>query len=322
MKLIEQRVQSFLEKYPLISMKELASHELCDPTCQDSIWDIMKNKDKSPPFSKNFIHMLLYIRNLHKTLFHAIEGKESCIQKPWGALEQHPDTSLSGGGLMTLIREEILEKSAVNMSIVYGPKYPAVDGEHAGKPFAAGGVSLISHPKNPNAPIMHLNVRCIQVAKDEKITTWIGGGADLTPMVKFEEDTMLFHQHMEKSCLNNPRVGNYEKYKKWASEYFYIPHRKEERGVGGIFFDYVPLDKEEDFSFLLDIGQHAAHAYAKIMAKRALLPYDEKLSEQHLYWRGRYAEFNLVYDRGTRFGLLTGGNSEAILCSLPPLVKW
>lgn len=322
MQQIPNRIESFLQTYPIISMANMLTHELSDPTMQDPIWKICQDKESNLPFPKNLIHLFLYVRNLHKVLFNTIEGKDACTQKAWNALEHHKDKHLSGGGLMTVIREQILEKSAVNMSIVHGPKYPAMEGEYAGKPFVAGGVSLISHPKNPNAPIMHLNVRCIEVRDNNKVTRWIGGGADLTPMVQFEEDTSLFHEHMKKTCENSPQVANYEKYKKWAEEYFYIPHRKEERGVGGIFFDFVPLETENNFSFLLDVGQYAAHAYAKILAKRAVLPYDDALLEKHLYWRGRYAEFNLAYDRGTRFGLMTGGNYEAILCSMPPTVKW
>ncbi|MBS0625642.1 MAG: coproporphyrinogen III oxidase [Verrucomicrobia bacterium] len=294
----------------ILSLEEALSHEMSDPDLQDPIW-----KTKAP-FPEELIRVFLYIRNLHKALFHTIEGKEACVQKGWNAQEQHPDKSLFGGGIMTVIREQILEKSAVNMSLVYGPKYPALEGEYAGKPFAAGGVSLISHPRNPNAPIMHLNIRSVQVDGKAK---WIGGGADLTPMVFFEEDTALFHESMKRAC---PSVTDYEKYKKWADDYFYIPHRKENRGVGGIFFDFVPFESEKDLTFLLNVGQYAALAYGQILAKRISWPYDEALKEKHLYWRGRYAEFNLAYDRGTRFGLMTGGNSEAILCSMPPTVKW
>lgn len=316
------RIEKFCEKYPILSMSEMLVHQLSDPTFQDPIWKTIQKKDGEFPFSKNLIQLFLYVRNLHKILFNTIEGYEGCTEKFWDAQTQHPDKELCGGGVMTVIREKILEKSAVNMSVVHGPKYPAMEGEYAGKPFVAGGVSLISHPKNPNAPIMHLNIRCIQVNDGGKTNQWIGGGADLTPMVIFEEDTTLFHDHMKKACENNPPVGNYEKHKKWADDYFFIPHRKEARGVGGIFFDFVPLETQDDLSYLLDVGQQAAHAYAKIMCKRVSIEYDEALQEKHWIWRGRYAEFNLAFDRGTRFGLMTGGNSEAILCSLPPIVKW
>jgi coproporphyrinogen III oxidase len=316
-------INHFLKSYPIISFEEMLKNELSDPNCLDPIWKTIEYKENEFPFPKKLIQLFLYVRNLHKMLFDSIEGSASCTQKSWNAQQQHPNKKLFGGGLMTVIRENILEKSAVNMSIVHGPTYPALEGEYAGKPFTAGGVSLISHPKNPNAPIMHLNIRCIEIYENNKvIKKWIGGGADLTPMVLFDEDIILFHDYMKQACKEHKQVADYERYKKWADEYFYIPHRKEIRGVGGIFFDFVDLTSESDFAYLLDIGQYAAHAYAHIMQKRISMPYDDDLAEKHLYWRGRYAEFNLVYDRGTRFGLLTGGNSEAILCSLPPRVKW
>jgi coproporphyrinogen III oxidase len=317
-----KRIPAFLNQYPLISQNELKNHPFSDLACEDPIWKIATNEEGKLPFSKDFIHMLLYVRNINKAAFNTVEGKQGCIHKSWNALEHNPQRHLFGGGVMTTIRETILEKSAVNMSVVYGPKYPGMESEYAGKPFAAAGVSLISHPKNPNAPIMHLNVRSIQVFDKDKTHTWIGGGADLTPMVVFDEDTQLFHKAMETACLRNPKVGNYDKYRKWADEYFYLPHRKEIRGVGGIFFDFVPLEDPNDFSFLLDVGQFAARAYTEILQKRIDIPYDETLLEKHHYWRGRYAEFNLAFDRGTRFGLMTGGNHEAIFCSLPPIVKW
>lgn len=322
MESIQSNIDVFLNKHPILTMEQMLEHELSDPKQQDPIWSLCKMENNEFPFPPKLIQLFLYVRNLHQVLFNTIEGKEGCTKKNWSATEHHAEKKLNGGGVMTVIREEILEKSAVNMSVVYGPKYPALEGEYAGKPFVAAGVSLISHPKNPNAPIVHLNVRCLKVNDNGKSVQWIGGGADLTPMVSFAEDTALFHSHMKKSCENNPTVGNYEKYTKWADEYFYLPHRKSIRGVGGIFFDFVPLEQEEQWSYLLDVGQYNAHAYAKIMAQRASMPYDDNLKEQHLYWRGRYAEFNLAYDRGTRFGLMTGGNTEAILCSLPPTVKW
>lgn len=318
----KKRVDNFLTQYTPISMDQISSHPFGDPDHADPIWKMATNDQGNLPFSKDFLHMLLYVRNINKMAFDTIEGKQACTQKSWSAVEHNPQRNLFGGGVMTVIREQVLEKSAVNMSVVYGPNYPSTESQYAGLPFAAAGVSLISHPKNPYAPIMHLNVRCIQVFDKDKTHTWIGGGADLTPMIPFEEDTALFHKAMETACVKNPRVGNYEKYRAWADEYFYLPHRKEIRGVGGIFFDFVPLEDPSDFSFLLDVGQHAAHAYLEILQKRIDTPYDASLLEKHHYWRGRYAEFNLAFDRGTRFGLMTGGNHEAIFCSLPPIVKW
>ncbi|WP_161597595.1 coproporphyrinogen III oxidase [Fluviispira multicolorata] len=317
-----ERAKRFQENNPIVSFADLKNNNLCDQQFLDPVWKISSQKNGESAFSNNLLHTLLYVRNICKLSFNTIEGIEACSAKSWLAQEHNPERNLEGGGIMTVIRANHLEKSAVNMSCVWGPSYPALEGENAGKPFSATGVSLISHPRNPYAPIMHLNIRCIQVKDGNKVTTWIAGGADLTPMHNFEEDTVLFHDAMKKVCERNSNIANYEKYKKWADEYFYIPHRKEARGVGGIFFDFVKIENEHDFSLLLDVGQYAAKAYAEILSRRIELPYDEELAEKHLYWRGRYAEFNLVYDRGTRFGLMTGGNHEAIFCSLPPRVKW
>ncbi len=316
------RSKRFLDQNPIVPFHELKKNKLCDLQKTDPLWKMAKNSNDDSVFSENLLTTLLYVRNICKNLFNEIEGVEACTATNWSAYEHNPERKLEGGGTMTVIRAETLEKSAVNMSCVWGPQYPALEGENAGKPFSAAGVSLISHPRNPFAPIMHLNVRCIQVKDNDKVTTWIGGGADLTPMIPFEEDTVLFHESMKTVCERNSKIADYKKFKKWADDYFYIPHRKESRGVGGIFFDFIKIEDEQDLSLLLDVGQFAAHAYTEILARRIGMSYDKVLEEKHLYWRGRYAEFNLVYDRGTRFGLMTGGNHEAIFCSLPPRVKW
>ncbi len=307
--------------YPTLSLKQAFMHPMSDPQCLDAIWHISDYSHESSLIEKNFIHLFLYIRNLYKALFNWIEGHDACVEKTWKS-NYNQEKCLLGGGAMNVIRAAVLEKSAVNLSIVKGSKYPALEGEYAGKPFSAGGVSLISHPRNPYAPIIHLNVRTIAVKNGDNVTQWIGGGADLTPMIKFEEDTSLFHNHMRKSCTTSFKTEDYEKFKKWADEYYYIPHRGEMRGIGGTFFDFLPYEGEHSLEFLLQIGQQAAHAYASIVSHRMNTPYDSELEEKHLYWRSRYAEFNLVYDRGTKFGLMTGGNTEAILCSMPPRVKW
>ena len=319
---VSTRSAEFLNQNPIINMDNINNNPLADSLYQDPIWQLAKSDQNENPFSNEILQLFIFVRNINKTAFNTIEGKEACQPKIWNAKEHNPDRNLSGGGVMTVIRADHLEKSAVNFSCVWGPKYPALEGEYANKPFAAAGVSLISHPRNPFAPIMHLNVRCIKVFDKDKTITWIGGGADLTPMIPFEEDTELFHNAMKTVCERNAKIANYEKYKKWAEEYFYIPHRKEERGVGGIFFDFVKTESDSDLSLLLDVGQYSARAYAEILFRRIEMPYDESLVEKHHYWRGRYAEFNLVYDRGTKFGLMTGGNHEAIFCSLPPQVKW
>lgn len=223
---------------------------------------------------------------------------------------------------MTLLRGRHLEKAAVNWSCVWGPSYPSIEKDYSGKPFTATGVSLICHPRNPHAPIAHMNVRILSVGMPGEQVTWMGGGADLTPMVRYPEDTELFHRALERVCVDHPGIADYPRFKAWCDEYFFIPHRKETRGVGGIFFDYLTLSGENDLQLLLDVGQAFARAYGEILSRRLDMPYSDQLVDEHLHWRGRYAEFNLAYDRGTRFGLLSGGNTEAIFASLPPVVKW
>lgn len=223
-----------------------------------------------------------------------------------------------GGGTMGVIRGAVVEKAGVNVSKVMGDEYPAIEGEYKGKPFSANGVSTITHMHNPYAPIGHMNVRLLEVGTD----FWVGGGADMTPFKQFDDDTREFHMALENACVQTVGRAEYERFKAWCDEYFYIPHRKSIRGVGGVFFDYI----KGDFAKLFDLTSLVADAYAtvfpKILARRAATPYHADDKEGQLYWRGRYAEFNLVYDRGTKFGLMTGGNTDAIFVSLPPVVKW
>jgi coproporphyrinogen III oxidase len=192
---------------------------------------------------------------------------------------------------------------------------PPTAAEVAGKPFFATGVSLVLHPKNPFVPVVHMNVRYLEAGD----ATWFGGGMDLTPCKPFEEDTRHFHRVLQKVCnAHGPEL--YDRFSGWAKDYFFIKHRGSERGVGGIFFDYLRGD--ERWSFLRDVGDAFLPAYAPIAERRRALPYTEEDRAQQLRWRGRYVEFNLIYDRGTLFGLRTGGNVEAIFMSLPPLVAW
>ncbi len=225
-----------------------------------------------------------------------------------------------GGGTMTVLRSQVVEKGGVNFSEVYGEKYPALEGEHAGKPFFATGVSTICHMTNPYAPIGHMNVRLLEVGD----TVWFGGGADMTPCFPNEEDTKAFHAELKAACDSNPVGGtvSYDKFAKWCDEYFYIPHRKSVRGVGGIFYDYLQGNFDELFAFMRAVGDAYAKAYPAILRRQLSAKYTEADREKLLFWRGRYAEYNLVYDRGTKFGLMTNGNIEAIFVSLPPMVKW
>lgn len=321
---LRQRFESWLSDVPQVSAWEgvspaLVAHFPNSPT--DPLRDIARSAaaQGATALSPQLLDTFLYVRNVNRSLFEAIEGRPFFKPKAW---EKKDESGIPcGGGVISGARGEVIEKVAVNMSVVAGANYPNVESEHAGKPYTAAGVSLICHPHNPFAPIVHMNVRTISVGNPGEQKTWIGGGADLTPMVKFEEDTALFHKAFEEVCAQN-RLGDYPRFKKWCDEYFFIKHRNEPRGVGGIFFDYLEVSSLADCKLLLDVGQTLARVYGEILARRAQTPFNESDKEQQLYWRGRYAEFNLLYDRGTRFGLLSGGNVDAIFSSLPPLVRW
>lgn len=231
-------------------------------------------------------------------------------KKPWTRAE-------GGGGTMSVLRSQIVEKAGVNVSVVNGANYPAIEGEHKDKPFAAAGVSTITHMMNPYAPIGHMNIRLIEVGD----AFWVGGGADLTPFMKFDEDTEDFHQELKAACgVWGPEA--YERFRIWCDEYFYIKHRQSIRGVGGVFFDYLKGDFNHCFALAKAVANAYAAVFPRILQRRKDHRFSESEKDAQLYWRGRYAEFNLVYDRGTRFGLMTGGNVEAIFVSLPPVVKW
>ena len=244
-----------------------------------------------------------------------------------------------GGGEMSELRGEVFEKGGCNFSAVWGDKYPAaVDqastststsrdddaklgirpptpSELSGKPFFATGISLVVHPRNPFVPVVHMNLRYLEAGD----VSWFGGGMDLTPCREFVEDTRHFHRVLQKVC-NAHGPGTYDRFSRWAKEYFFIGHRGSERGVGGIFFDY--LRGEAFWSFARDVGDAFLPAYAPIVERRRAMRFTDEERAQQLRWRGRYVEFNLIYDRGTLFGLRTGGNVEAIFMSLPPLVAW
>ena len=246
--------------------------------------------------------------------FEAIDGEAKVAFKTWAKEPGQPE---AGGGTMGVMRGQVVEKAGANVSAVTGAAYPALEGEHAGKPYFAAGISTITHMFNPHAPIAHMNVRVLAVGDG----FWVGGGADLTPFIRYEEDTRDFHRALEQACAGRGPTA-YAEYKKWCDEYFFIPHRKETRGVGGIFFDYLRGDFAELLGFLDQVSAAYVRVYPEILARRARLPFTPEEKEAQLRWRARYAEFNLVYDRGTKFGLMTGGNIEAIFVSMPPVVKW
>ncbi len=258
--------------------------------------------------------VVLYLKSLRDRIvadFETLEASQARFERsPWDYQKG------SGGGEMSVIRGETFEKAAVNWSGVLGTKFPGSD---ADGPFFATGVSLITHMKNPKAPTVHFNIRYLETP--EKF--WWGGGFDLTPMgFPYAEDTAHFHAVAEKA-LSPFGPDIYPSYKERAAEYFYIPHRKRERGVGGIFFDHLNTgDLERDFALWKSVGDHFLEAIMPIYGRRLRETWSEADRRLQLERRGHYAEFNLVYDRGTRFGFLSGGNPEAILCSLPPLASW
>ncbi|MCT8864869.1 oxygen-dependent coproporphyrinogen oxidase [Shewanella xiamenensis] len=232
-----------------------------------------------------------------------------------------------GGTSRVLTQGAVFEQAGVNFSHVTGAAMPASATAHrpelAGRSFEAMGVSLVIHPKNPYIPTTHANVRFFIAHKDGADPVWwFGGGFDLTPYYPFEEDVREWHQSAKNLC--QPFGDDvYPKYKKWCDEYFFLPHRNETRGVGGLFFDDLnQAGFDKSFDFMQAVGNGFLTAYAPIVERRKETPYGEREREFQLYRRGRYVEFNLVYDRGTLFGLQTGGRTESILMSMPPLVRW
>lgn len=235
----------------------------------------------------------------------------------------------AGGGGRTRVLDNgvVIEKGGVNFSHVFGDQLPASATAHrpelAGRSFEAMGVSLVIHPHNPYVPTSHANVRFFIAEKEgEDPVWWFGGGYDLTPYYGNEEDCVSWHRTAKEAC--QPFGDDiYPRFKKWCDEYFYLKHRDEARGVGGLFFDdFNELGFEQSFAFMRAVGDSYINAYRPILARRKDTPFGERERDFQLYRRGRYVEFNLVFDRGTLFGLQTGGRTESILMSLPPLVRW
>ena len=249
------------------------------------------------------------------------DGEGKFEQESW-------DREQGGGGQSRVLADgAVFEQAGVNFSHVFGEQMPASATAHrpelAGRNFQAMGVSLVIHPHNPYVPTSHANVRFFIAEKEGSDPIWwFGGGFDLTPYYPFEDDVVHWHRISRDACLPFGQEV-YPKYKKWCDEYFYLKHRNEPRGVGGLFFDDLnEWGFDKSFAFMRSIGDHYIKAYRPIVARRKDTDYGSRERDFQLYRRGRYVEFNLVYDRGTLFGLQTGGRTESILMSMPPLVRW
>ncbi|HEY4074267.1 MAG TPA: oxygen-dependent coproporphyrinogen oxidase [Herbaspirillum sp.] len=264
-----------------------------------------------------------YLRNLQQQIVAALElvdGK-SFISDEW----ERPE---GGGGISRIIEEgNVLERGGVGFSHVKGEKLPPTAAanrpEIAGRPWEAMGLSLVMHPRNPFAPTVHMNIRFFSTTNGRgEPVWWFGGGMDLTPYYGFIEDAQHFHRTCHQALAP---FGDdlYPRFKQWCDDYFYLKHRKEPRGIGGIFFDdFNALGFKDSFAMMRSVGDHFLDAYLPLLKKRMVLPYGEHERDFQAYRRGRYVEFNLVFDRGTLFGLQSGGRTEAILMSMPPVVKW
>ena len=263
-----------------------------------------------------------YFRDLQARLCAAFEAFEPVSRfeaRSWTKPEGH---RLHGGGESRLMRGEVFEKVGVNVSHVWGVLLPAARGQVSGAQasdgrFVACGISLVAHMVNPYVPTVHLNLRYLSTSR-----AWFGGGSDLTPTFPFAEDTEAFHDALRRAC-DTYRPDAYPEFKAWCDKYFYLPHRQEPRGVGGIFFDdLASVDPQADFAFVRSVGEAVLEVYPLIVARRKDTAFDEAARERLLVKRGRYVEFNLVYDRGTKFGFSTDADPDAYLMSLPPLVRW
>ena len=240
------------------------------------------------------------------------------VYRPW--VRRDVGGVPGGGGTRGVLKGAVFEKVGVNVSTVAG-RFPAefaasINGAAQDPSFFATGISLVAHMANPHAPAVHMNCRYLRTTK-----SWFGGGADLNPALPYQEDTADFHAALRTACAANDS-GDYPRFSRWADEYFHLPHRDTARGVGGIFFDHLETDHDRDFAFVRAVGEAFLDVFPTLVRRRMDVPFTAEQRREQLRWRGRYAEFNLLHDRGTLFGLKTGGDVDAILMSLPPLAAW
>ena len=288
---------------------------------QKSCHELEKINFKKQEAAKWFVHLRDEICRSFEEIENTTSNNEktSFNQKQW-------KREGGGGGVISVMKGNIFEKVGVNISTVYGEfskefRSQIPGAEKNGK-FWASGISVVSHMFNPFVPAAHMNTRFLVTGEGENQKMWFGGGGDLTPIFEDLESKEIFHQNFKETC-DKYNLSYYPQFKKWCDDYFYLPHRNEARGVGGVFFDYLYNDDwVNDFDFVKDIGKTFLSSYCQIIKNRFLTKFNDKDKEDQLVKRGRYVEFNLLYDRGTMFGLKTGGNTEAILMSLPPNVSW
>ncbi|MCF7222854.1 oxygen-dependent coproporphyrinogen oxidase [Marilutibacter chinensis] len=280
----------------------------------------------------NFQRVRTYLSGLQDRICHAVEtvdGQARFHEDAWTrSADDNAAASLGGGGRTRVLREgAVFEQAGIGFSDVSGTRLPpsatAARPELAGASWRAIGVSLVFHPRNPYVPTTHANVRHFTAERDgETVAWWFGGGFDLTPFYPFDEDVLHWHRVARRVCEPFGGQTRYDAHKRWCDDYFFLRHRDETRGVGGLFFDDLHGDFDREFDYLRAVGDGFLEAYLPIVERRREAAWGERERQFQLYRRGRYVEFNLVFDRGTLFGLQSGGRTESILMSMPPLVRW